>query len=142
MNTVLPQANAKQLSMVILEDDLALIDTYELVFSGKPFSFKICETSDQFYMYLQTLKVRPDILVMDIMMDSMSNNGLSMLEKVSQLYGRDMPPVILSSALPLFMYCNQTIVKKTCAEILPKPFDLPDFYRVVNRLTHSTLQDL
>lgn len=142
MNTMLTKVNTKHLNMVILEDDLSLIDVYDLVFSCEALDYKICNNSDQFYSYLCSMQVRPDVLVMDIMMDSMSNNGLSMLEQISQMYGNALPPVILASALPQHMYCNQPIVRKIHPALLPKPFGLPDFFRVVNRLTHHTFQYL
>lgn len=85
-------------TILLVEDDQALIDIYNITFTHENFKVEIARDGEECLKKIKT--IMPDIILLDIMMPRM--NGIQTLEKLkSDTKTKDIPVIILSNIAEL-----------------------------------------
>lgn len=81
-------------TILLVEDDLALIDIYSISFTHENFTIVVARNGQECLQKVKT--IMPDLILMDIMMPEM--NGIQALEKLkADSKTKDIPVFVLSN---------------------------------------------
>jgi YesN/AraC family two-component response regulator len=114
----------KQISVIIVDDEEAIIDTVKTALSLNGYH---CETAMSGTSALELINKTPfDIMITDIKMPSM--NGLELTRKVKELKP-DMKVIVMSGFFGNFPY--DEAIAMGASDFLEKPFSLRDLIKKI-----------
>ncbi len=127
------QTSVKPISIVILDDDRAILDSLSHCLSEMGYEIVPFDENELLFEFFK--RHNADILILDILADA-SQNGLNVLEELEQKYGANIPKILISSGLPYKNYINHPALKKApFVHFLQKPYNIEQFVDAVNTLT-------
>ncbi len=111
----------KEATVVILEDDGATGELYQLILEHQGFRIGVFSDQDQCCDYIRAH--RPDVLIFDVL--GPAQNGLTILYNLYAEMGDSLPPVIIATALHHNQICNHPAFRELPhLRTLHKPFDI------------------
>jgi DNA-binding response OmpR family regulator len=121
-------ADPQDTMVVILEDDGATCDLYQLILEHQGFRIGVFSDQDQCCDYIRAH--RPDVLIFDVL--GLVQNGLTVLYDLYAEMGDALPPVIIATALQHSQICNHPAFRQLPhMRTLHKPFDIHEMVSAV-----------
>ena len=122
----------KPLTIAILEDDQDTCDLYQMLFEPHGFRPLLFHDSDACCAYVR--QSRPDLLIFDVV-GWCAQNGLTVLDSLSQEFGVTLPPVIIATALNEYQIAGHPVLQRLANwRTLYKPFDIFHLLETVEHL--------
>jgi DNA-binding response OmpR family regulator len=119
--------------VLVIDNDPDILDIVQEILSYSGFQVDTYPGTDNIVQLV--LQCKPDLLIMDFLLDGKNGGELCRLIKESPLTSR--LPVILYSAYPKVL---QTQDQYGCDAFIAKPFDLTDLTAKVTELIESKLE--
>jgi len=116
-------------SILIVEDNDDLQLLFQLVLESEGYEVNITDNGIDALEFLET--VRPQLILMDIMMPGM--NGIEVARSIKQKQDYESLPILLVSAVDRLQ--EQQLDYSKASDILYKPFNLDDLVSKVCQLT-------
>ncbi len=128
------QTSTKPISIVILDDDKALLDSLTYCVSEIGYKIVPFDENDMLFEFFERHNTA-DVLILDIVGDP-SQNGLNVLEELEEKYGENIPRILISSGLPYKNYSGHPALKKApFVHFLQKPYNIEQFVNAIDILT-------
>ena len=132
------QSTAREISVLIVEDDKALSRLYEATISGWGIPVRIEVARDGFDALIRLGRHKPDIIIADISMPGM--DGIAMLQKIRADHGSNDVEIIVVTGLDSEQIQQRGGVPEGVAVFLkPAPFALiqAKIQEIANRKLHE-----
>ncbi|MGQ9598932.1 MAG: response regulator [Anaerolineae bacterium] len=115
--------------ILVADDEPEVVDLVRMVLELE--GYKVLEASDGEQALLKTQVEQPDLVLLDVRMPKL--NGLSVLERLSQIPATAAIPVIMLSVVTTYPEMR-TALQRGAVAYLTKPFELREMTRLVARV--------
>lgn len=115
--------------ILVADDEPEVVDLVRMVLELE--GYKVLEATDGEQALLKTQVEQPDLVLLDVRMPKL--NGLSVLERLSQIPATAAIPVIMLSVVTTYPEMR-TALQRGAVAYLTKPFELREMTRLVARV--------
>jgi len=116
--------------VLVVEDDRATCELFRLLLEGEGYQVATCSDGPQ--SYPQASELRPDVVVLDLVMPAVSGREVMTLLKEDPRT-KHIPILICSAAMGELERLPPSVLQQG-VDVLPKPFELDDLLSKINRL--------
>jgi CheY-like chemotaxis protein len=113
--------------ILIIDDEPLNMKLFTLTLNRR--GYRVLQASDGYQGFVLAHDSRPDLIVMDVQLPSLSGLDVTQALKDS-IHTRDIPIVIMTA----FLIDDEELRKSRCDGYMPKPFIIKDFVKLIETL--------
>lgn len=115
--------------IAIIDDDPDILDALQLLFETEGYDTKTTGRGDETFQIVE--KFKPDVLLLDVLLSG--KDGRVICKQLKKDNTTSRIPIIMMSAHP---HAKDSVMKVGADDFIPKPFDMNDMLRRVEKHTH------